>query len=269
MQVPFYQHNLGEEEVQAVTEVLRSVFLTTGPRTKQFEENFAQYLEMPHAVGMTSWTNAAFLVLQAWGIGPGDEVIVPAMTFIASSNIVIHCGAKPIIVDVNEVTGNIDPKAVEDAITPATKAIIPVHMYGQMADMKALRAIADQHQLKILEDCAHCIEGNRDGYRPGQLSEAAAFSFYATKNITCGEGGAVVSKDEQLIEDLRLLRLHGMSKSAADRYNRLIQALGYGVPWFQSQHERPSSSYASPPVRNHRRQMAEKRGNLPTLSSSI
>jgi UDP-4-amino-4-deoxy-L-arabinose-oxoglutarate aminotransferase len=232
MKVEFYRHNIGPEEIAELTQTLEGIFLTTGPKTRVFEEAFAAYLGRKHALGFTSWTTAAFLVLKAWGIGEGDEVILPPMTFISAANIVLHCGATPVFVDVEPETGNLDVARVEQAITPATKAIIPVHLYGQMADMKALRALADTHGVKILEDCAHAIESVRDGYRPGALGDAAAFSFYATKNLACGEGGAVVTDDAELIETLRLLRLHGMSKSAADRYTSVyahwdMELLGY------------------------------------------
>ncbi len=230
--VPFFKHNLQEEDFLELQDTLKSVFLTTGPKTKRFEEQLASYLGAKHGIACTSWTTAAFLVLKAWGIGPGDEVIVPALTFIATPNIVLHCGAKPVFVDSEALTGNIDVEQIEKAITPDTKAIIPVHLYGQMVDMEKLSAIAKKHKLKVLEDCAHCIEGTRDGYRPGQKSDAACFSFYATKNITCGEGGAIVTSDSELNEKVRLLRLHGMSLSASDRYTSTYKhwdmlALGY------------------------------------------
>jgi UDP-4-amino-4-deoxy-L-arabinose-oxoglutarate aminotransferase len=170
-----------------------------------------------------SCTQAGFLVLKHWRIGHGDEVIVPAMTFLASATMVLHTGAKPVFVDVDPLTGLIDPAAVEAAITARTRAIVAVHLYGQLADMRALRAIADRHDIFLLEDSAHCIEGIRDGVRPAQLGDAACFSFYATKNITCGEGGAIASNDPALVDSTRLLRLHGMDKSAADRYTNLYK----------------------------------------------
>lgn len=232
MKVEFYKHNLGEEEINSAVEVLKSIFLTTGPRVAAFEKMFASYFNAGYAVTTSSWTTGAFLTLKAWKIGPGDEVIVPPMTFIATPNVVLHCGATPVFVDVEPETGLINVDQVEKAVTPRTKAIIPVHLYGQMADMVRLRRIADRFNLKILEDSAHCIEGERDGIRPGMLGDAAVFSFYATKNITCGEGGAVVTNDPALAEKLKLLRLHGMSKSAVDRYTSTynhweMELLGY------------------------------------------
>ena len=220
MKVEFFRHSLGEREVARIREVLQEPILTTGRFVAEFEQRFSAYLGAPHTIGVTSCTAALHLALLALGIGPGDEVIVPAMTFVATANAVIHAGAKPVFVDAELSTGNLDASLVEAAITPATRAIIPVHLYGQMCDMRHLRDIADRRGLAIVEDCAHCIEGVRDGVRPGQLSDAACFSFYATKNITCGEGGAVVTQHAHLNERIRCLRLHGMSKGAADRYKR-------------------------------------------------
>ncbi|MDP2105900.1 MAG: DegT/DnrJ/EryC1/StrS aminotransferase family protein, partial [Desulfobulbaceae bacterium] len=173
----------------------------------------------PHSVGLNSCTAALHLALLALDIGPGDEVITTPMTFIATATAILHTGAKPVFVDVEQDTGLMDPEAVVAAITPATKAILPVHLYGSMCDMRRLRTIADAYGLFIIEDCAHCIEGMRDGVQPGALSNAACFSFYATKNMTCGEGGALSTMDEALAARVLLLRQHGMSKEAADRYH--------------------------------------------------
>lgn len=240
MKVEFYRHNIGEQEIASVAETLQGVFLTTGPKVKRFEQEFAAYLGVKRALGVTSWTTGAFLVLKAWGIGPGDEVIVPALTFVSSANIVCHCGATPVFADSDPATGNLDLDLIEKLITPKTKAIIPVHLYGHMVDMRKLRTLADQHGLRILEDAAHCAEGLRDGYRPGHLGDAACFSFYATKNLTCGEGGGIATNDEKLAEKLLLYRLHGMSKSAADRYHAKYQhwdmeLLGYKANMFDIQ----------------------------------
>jgi dTDP-4-amino-4,6-dideoxygalactose transaminase len=219
VKIEFYKHNIGEAEIQEIVDTLKSTFLTTGPKTAAFEKDFAAYLGVQDTIGVMSATAGLFLVLKAWDIRPGDEVIVPPMTFIATANAVLHCGATPVFVDVEPETGNIDAERIEASITPRTKAILPVHLYGQIVDMRKIRQIADKHGLKILEDSAHTIEGTRDGNKPGQIGDAASFSFYATKNIACGEGGAVVTNDPDLAEKLRILRLHGMSKSAADRYH--------------------------------------------------
>ena len=218
MKVEFFRHNLEEADIQNVAKVLRSTFLTTGPVTAEFEKKFSAYIGLKHTVGLNSCTAALHLALLGLGIGPGDEVITTPMTFIATATAIIHTGAKPVFVDVEAHTGLMDVAKVQDAITSKTRAILPVHLYGSMVDMKGLRDIADTHNLKIVEDCAHCIEGERGGIRPGQLSDAACYSFYATKNLTCGEGGAVSTNSLELAEKIRVLRLHGMSKGAATRY---------------------------------------------------
>lgn len=223
MKVEFYRHNLDDDDIARVVEVLRGVMLTTGKDVKAFEEKLAAYLGVNRALGVTSCTAALHIALLALGVGPGDEVITTPMTFIATSNSALYTGATPVFVDVEPDTALIDPARIEAAITPKTKAIIPVHLYGQMCDMKAIRAIADKHKLAVVEDCAHAVESVRDGARPGQLGDAACFSFYATKNITSGEGGAVVANSAALADKLTLLRLHGMSSNAADRYNSLYR----------------------------------------------
>jgi len=215
--IPFYLHDLGAPELNAVAEVLRGPLLTTGETVARFERRFADYLGARHALGLTSCTGGLHISLLALGVGEGDEVITTPMTFIATATAVIEAGATPVFVDVEPDTGLLDPTRVEDAITPRTRAIVPVHLYGQMCDMRALRDIANRRGLFIVEDAAHCVEGTRDGVRPGLLGDTACFSFYATKNLTCGEGGAVVCNDDGLLEKLRLLRLHGMTKTAADR----------------------------------------------------
>lgn len=219
MKVEFYKHNLEEDDIARMVEVCRGVFLTTGQQTKEFEQAFASYMGAKHAVGLTSCTAALHLALLAVGVGPGDEVITTPMTFAATSNTVIYTGAKPVFVDVDPATGLIDPDAVSRAITNKTRAIMPVHLYGLMADMKRLKAIADAAGVALIEDCAHAIESTRDGVRPGELSQASCFSYYATKNITSGEGGAVVTNDEAIANKVRVLRQHGLTASAADRYS--------------------------------------------------
>ena len=216
--VEFYRHALQPEDVEAVEKVLLSVFLTTGPRTAEFEEAFAEYLGVKYVVGLSSCTAGLFLSLKALDVGPGDEVVTTPMTFIATANAILHAGANPVFVDVEPETGNIDVDRVEQAITSRTKAVIPVHLYGNMVDTKRLHAVCERHGLHLIEDAAHAVESERDGIRPGRLGTTACFSFYATKNLTCGEGGAVATGDPQLNDKLRRLRLHGMSKSAADRY---------------------------------------------------
>ncbi len=240
MKVEFYKHPLGEEEITALADVIHSTFLTTGPRTKDFEAKFAEYMRAQYCVGVTSWTMGGFIALKALGIRPGDEVITTPMTFMATSNIIIECGATPVFVDVEPETGNISCDAIEAAITPRTKAILPVHLYGQMCDMRRMSAIAKEHGLAIVEDCAHSVESERDGIKPGELSEMAVFSFYATKNLASGEGGAITTNDKSLFEKLMVLRQHGMNKSAADRYSARfkhydMEMLGYKCNMFDIQ----------------------------------
>ena len=221
--VEFYRHSLHEEDIAAAGETLRGVFLTTGPRTAAFETAFAAQLGVEHAVAMSSCTSALFLSLKALEIGLGDEVITTPMTFIATANAILHTGATPVFVDVEPETGNIDARLVEQAITDNTRAVIAVHLYGLMADMKALADVCRRKGLLLIEDAAHATEAVRDGLRPGQRSDGACFSFYATKNLTCGEGGAVATNDAHMAETLRRLRSHGMSKEAAGRYTERYQ----------------------------------------------
>lgn len=240
MKVDFYRHPLGEEEIAALSEVIHSLFLTSGPKTKEFERQFAECYSIKHAIGVTSWTMGGFIALKALGIGEGDEVITTPMTFMATANIIIEAGATPVFVDVEATTGNIDCGKIEAAITPRTKAILPVHLYGQMCDMRRMHEIAKKHNLAIIEDCAHCVEGVRDGIHPGDLSDMAVFSFYATKNLASGEGGAITTNRDDLAERLYRLRLHGMNKSAADRYtSRFVhydmEDLGYKCNMFDLQ----------------------------------
>lgn len=216
-QIPFFQHDLGDAEVESVAAALRGLILTTGDTVVEFEARLATYLGLPHAVGLTSCTAALHLALTGLGVGPGDEVITTPMTFIATATAILQAGARPVFADVEADTGNLDPALVEAAITPRTKAIVPVHLFGQMCDMRALRAIADRHGLVLVEDAAHCLEGEREGLRPGALSDAACFSFYATKSITSGEGGALATRDAALAERVRLLRQQGLSSGAAER----------------------------------------------------
>jgi dTDP-4-amino-4,6-dideoxygalactose transaminase len=212
--IPYFRHDLGQVELESLAGVLKGDILTTGEAVSAFEAKFASYLGQRHALAVTSCTGALHMALLALDIGPGDEVITTPMSFVATATAILEAGATPVFVEVEADTGNLDSARVEAAITVKTKAILPVHLYGLMCDMRALRAISDRHGLRIIEDAAHCIEGVRDGVRPGELSDAACFSFYATKNLTCGEGGAITVNDDALAERLKLLRLHGMTRMA-------------------------------------------------------
>jgi len=228
--VEFYRHQLGEEEAASWRRALDTLFLTLGPQVAAFEEELGRYLvrdrereSPPFVIGTNACSTGLLLALRALEVRAGDEVLTTPMTFVATTNAILHMGAKPKFVDVECATGLIDPAAVAEGVGPRTVGILPVHLYGRLADMRALRAIADRHGLFLLEDSAHGIEIERDGVRPGDLSEAAVFSFYATKNVTCGDGGAVVTRDARIAERLRRLRNHGVSKAATQRHGASYQ----------------------------------------------
>jgi dTDP-4-amino-4,6-dideoxygalactose transaminase len=216
--VEFYRHDLDATAAEAVGRVLATPFLTSGAVGRSVEEQLSSYFGVPHAALVNSWTNGAVAALLALGVGPGDEVIVPAMTFIASANVVELVGARPVFVDVDPDTLLMTPEHVVRALSPSTRAVMPVHLYGQMVDTRALRKALPRSDIAILEDCAHCFEGELHGEKPGAHSTAAIFSFYATKNITCGEGGAIVTRDTEFYQQFLKTRLHGMSAGAIDRF---------------------------------------------------
>lgn len=223
MRVEFCKHNIEKEDIKRVNNVLKTVFLTTGTVVKEFEGLLASYIGSKYAIGVTSGTAALHLSLIAYGVGLGEEVITTPMSFCATSNAIIFIGAKPVFVDVERETGNINAELMESAITKKTKAIIPVHLYGQMCDMNRIHGIAKKYGLHIIEDAAHAIEAKRDGIRVGKLGDTACFSFYATKNITSGEGGAIITNNSSKGKLMQILRLHGIDKSAIDRYTKLYQ----------------------------------------------
>jgi dTDP-4-amino-4,6-dideoxygalactose transaminase/nucleoside-diphosphate-sugar epimerase len=219
--LPFALPFIGREEEEEMLDSLRSGWLTTGPKTKRFEVALAEYAGAKHAIAVNSCTAALHVSLAALGIGPGDEVITSAITFPATANVVIHQGARPVLVDVDPTTLNIDPRAVEAAVTERTKAIIPVHMAGQPVDMEAIYDIAQRHGLHVIEDAAHAIGAEYRGARIGNLSGsiASCYSFYPIKNMTTIEGGAVLTNDDEFAERARLYSLHGISKDAWKRYS--------------------------------------------------
>jgi UDP-4-amino-4-deoxy-L-arabinose-oxoglutarate aminotransferase len=216
--IEFFRHNIDNKDIRRVSAVLKSIFLTTGEEVAAFEREFSSYLGAEDTIGVTSCTAALHLSLLAFGIKPGDEVITTPMSFCATANSILHAGGRPVFVDVEEETGNINPGLIEKAITKKTRAILPVHLYGQMCDMVKIKKISERYGLVLIEDAAHAIEAERDGLRPGMASDSACFSFYATKNITSGEGGAISTNDSAKAEVFRTLRLHGIDKSAIDRY---------------------------------------------------
>ncbi|MFN7857601.1 MAG: DegT/DnrJ/EryC1/StrS family aminotransferase [Acidovorax sp.] len=229
--LPFARPDITDAEITAVTEAMRSGWVTTGPVTRQFEQNFVDYLGGGlHAVAVNSATAGLHLALEALGIGPGDEVIAPTLTFTATVEVVRYLGADAVLVDVDPVTLNIDPAQIRAAITPATRAIMPVHYGGLACNMDAILAIANEHGLKVVEDAAHALPATWRGTLVGQLaSDVTVFSFYANKTITTGEGGMAVTRDAALAQRMRLMRLHGMNRDAFDRFTSKTPAWYYEV----------------------------------------
>jgi dTDP-4-amino-4,6-dideoxygalactose transaminase len=217
--VDFSRPAIGDTEIDAVVAALESGWLSTGPRVREFERQFADYVGAAHAVAVNSCTAALHLSLLAAGIGPGDEVVTTPLTFCATANVVLHAGAVPVFADVEPASMNIDPAAAEQAITPRTRAILPVHFAGRPADLSSLRAIADRHGLVLIEDAAHAAGAALGGRRIGSISEFTCFSFYATKNLTTGEGGMVTTASAEAADWMRVAALHGMSKDAWNRYS--------------------------------------------------
>jgi dTDP-4-amino-4,6-dideoxygalactose transaminase len=217
--LPFGLPLIGEEEKREVLEAMESGWLTTGPRTQRFAEDLRAYVGAAHAIPLNSCTGALHLSLAAMGVGPGDEVITSPLTFCSTANVVLHLGAKVVFADIDRQTFNIDPAAIEAAITPNTKVIMPVHFAGYPCDMDAIHAIAAPRGIRVVEDAAHAISAEYKGRRIGGLSDSTCFSFYPTKNMTTGEGGAVTTNDDALADRIRVLALHGMSKDAWKRFS--------------------------------------------------
>jgi dTDP-4-amino-4,6-dideoxygalactose transaminase len=209
---------LDEAEIQEVVATLRSGWIGTGPRVARFEKDFCAYTGSPHAMALNSCTAGLHLSLLAAGVGPGDEVITTPFTFAATANAVIHTGATPVFVDVEERSQNIDPSRIEKAITPRTRALIPVHFAGRPCDMDAILAMADRHGLRVIQDAAHATETTWRGRHVAGLGDAACFSFYVTKNVVTGEGGMVTTPHADWAERIQMYGLHGMSKGAWKRY---------------------------------------------------
>ena len=230
--LPFALPEIGEDEIAEVVDTLRSGWITTGPKARRFEQDFAAFLgdASLQAVAVNSATAGLHLALEALGLGPGDEVITTTHTFTASGEVARYLGADVRLVDADPATLNIDPAAVEAAIGPRTKAIVPVHYGGLAADMQRLLAIAARHGLKVVEDAAHALPATVGGALVGTLaSDATVFSFYATKTITTGEGGMLVTRNEALAARARVMRLHGISRDAFDRFTAQVPSWYYEI----------------------------------------
>jgi perosamine synthetase len=214
----FHKPFISEEEVDEIVDTVRSGWLSMGPKTIRFEDSFSEYIGVKNSVAVSSWTAAGHLTLEAFGIKEGDEVIVPTMTFPATAEIVCYFKAKPVIVDVSPDTLNISLDAIEKAISPRTKAIIPVHYAGQPCDMDEIHELAKKHNLKVLEDAAHSLPAIYKGKKVGTMSDVTCFSFYATKTLSTGEGGMICTNDDEIAERCKIMRLHGINRDAWKRY---------------------------------------------------
>jgi dTDP-4-amino-4,6-dideoxygalactose transaminase len=218
--LPFHQPLIDERDEQAVLDTLRSGWLTTGPRTKSFEEELVVYTGAARCVAVNSCTAALHLALEAVGVDAGDEVITSPITFASTANVIVHRGARPVFVDVERDTLNIDAAAVDAAVTPRTKAVIPVDFAGQPCDLDAVMAVGARHGLPVIEDAAHAIGAAYKGRPIGGIADVTCFSFYATKNITSGEGGALTTNRADWADRIAVMALHGISRDAWKRYGK-------------------------------------------------
>lgn len=216
--LPFDRPDIGEQEIAAVAEVLRSGWITTGARTKEFERRFADYVGANHALALNSGTAAMHVALAAWDIGPGDEVITTPLTFCSTVHVIVQRGATPVLADVSPDDGNLDPARVAEKVSSRTRLLLPVHLAGHPCRMETLLGLAYTYGLKVLEDAAHAVGAKVGGLMVGGVGDATAFSFYATKNMTTGEGGMLTSNDSEFIERARVWHLHGLSRDAWKRY---------------------------------------------------
>ena len=216
--LPFHVPSIDQSEIDEVVEVLRSGWLTTGPRVKRFEQEFAAYVGAPHAVALNSCTAALHLGLAAMDLQPGDEVLVPANTFTATAEVVTYLGGRPVIVDCRKDTFNLDERSIEERITSKTRVIVPVHIAGQPCNMHHIMEVARHHNVQVLEDAAHALPAKYDGHMVGTIGNITAFSFYATKTITTGEGGMATTSNPEYARRMGMLSLHGISHDAWKRY---------------------------------------------------
>jgi dTDP-4-amino-4,6-dideoxygalactose transaminase len=227
--IPFARPLIGEEEIEEVVDTLRSGWLTTGPKTKRFEEEFARYIGVPHALGTSSCTAALHLGLASLGIGQGHEVITSTLTFAATANVIVHLGARPVFVDIDPQTLNLDLAAVDAAVTSKTRAVIAVHYGGRMADMPGLLRLCTNRGLHLVEDAAHAVGASLAGRAAGAWGDVAGFSFYANKNLTTGEGGMMTTDSEQLLAKARTLRLQGMTRDVFRRSQNDLPSWRYEI----------------------------------------
>lgn len=226
--IPYGRQSINEDDIKAVEEVLSSDFLTTGPKIAEFERKFADYVGAKYAVAVSNGTAALHIACMAAGITKGDEIITTPITFAASANCALYCGATPVFADIDPVTYNISPESIEACITDRTKAIIPVHYTGQACDMDAIHKIADRYNLIVIEDAAHAVGAEYKGKKIGSLSDMTEFSFHPVKHITCGEGGMVTTNREDLYEKLKLFRTHGITRD--EKFLHKVDG-----PWYYEQ----------------------------------
>jgi dTDP-4-amino-4,6-dideoxygalactose transaminase len=235
--LPFARPAIGEEEIAELVDTLRSGWLTTGPKVERFTAAFAEFVGGRYAVPVSSATAGLHVALLALGAGPGDEVVTTPMTFVATLNTIVHCGARPVLADIDAATLNIRPELIEERLTPRTKAILPVHFVGQPADLDPILELAASRGVAVLEDAAHAVGAEYKGRRIGSFPTTSVFSFHPNKNMTTGEGGMVVTEDEAVFEKASLLKFHGMdreswkrfAKSGSPRYDVAVPGFKYNM----------------------------------------
>ncbi|MEM3700580.1 MAG: DegT/DnrJ/EryC1/StrS aminotransferase family protein [Candidatus Bathyarchaeia archaeon] len=253
---------IGKEEIDAAIKVLKSGILThglgAGPMVKQFEKAYAKFVRAKEAVAVNSGTAALHLALMAAGIKPSDEVILPSFTFVATAETIVTVGAKPVFTDINPETYNISPEKIEEAITKKTKAIVPVDLYGLSADMKPIKEIAEKYGLKIIEDAAQAHGAHYMGQNPGTYADVACWSFYASKNMTTGEGGMITTNDEKIAEKIRLMRSHG----EMEKYTSIMLGYNYRMPEIEA-----AIGYVQ--LEKLPRFLAKRRENVERLASKL